>query len=207
MGRSTIPPTVRSSTSYFAIIWRTSTPLLGLTPPEELSRPILKVTVQRVSRAADRAGEGHLDGAVTSYFEWLGAGCLSRGSALRRDAWAALFRPGTSIRQRWPEPVSAPRFRRELESSGHGAAAERAVGCRRPQMCPHTLPSQRSVQRYRNSFGKVCEVRFSLASAGIAIGQDVRFQVSLWQGGLPMDALPPQGWIEFSTAEPMEWMI
>ena len=58
-----------------------------------------------------------------------------------------------------------------------------------------------------SSFGKVCEVRFSLASAGIAIGQEVRFQLSLWQGGLPMDALPPQGWIEFSTAEPMEWMM
>ena len=58
----------------------------------------------------------------------------------------------------------------------------------------------------RPAFDNVCEVRISLARAGISIGQ-VRFQISLWQGGLPMDALPPQGWIEFSTAEPMEWMI
>jgi hypothetical protein len=57
------------------------------------------------------------------------------------------------------------------------------------------------------AFGKVCEVRFPLSAAGLSIGQDLRFQVSLWQGGLPMDALPPQGWIEFSTAEPIEWMI
>jgi hypothetical protein len=70
-----------------------------------------------------------------------------------------------------------------------------------------SLPLTGGVDGVESVFGKVCEVRFSLAAAGISIGQDLRFQVSLWQNGLPMDALPPQGWIEFSTAEPMEWMI
>jgi hypothetical protein len=55
--------------------------------------------------------------------------------------------------------------------------------------------------------GRVCEVKVPLAPIGITIGHSLRFQVSLWQAGLPMDALPPQGWIEFSTAEPSDWMI
>jgi hypothetical protein len=42
---------------------------------------------------------------------------------------------------------------------------------------------------------------------GVAAGHDLRFQLSLWRGGLPMEALPPQGWIEFSTAEPADWMM
>ena len=38
-------------------------------------------------------------------------------------------------------------------------------------------------------------------------GQPVNFQLSLWQGGLPVDALPAQGWIELATAELVDWML
>ena len=55
--------------------------------------------------------------------------------------------------------------------------------------------------------GRVCEAKISLAPLGIAFGHGLRFRLSLWQAGLPMDALPPQGWIEFSTAEPSDWTI
>ena len=55
--------------------------------------------------------------------------------------------------------------------------------------------------------GKVCEVRVSLSNVGIPFGHDIRFQLSIWQAGLPMEALPPQGWIELSTAEPTDMMI
>ena len=80
-----------------------------------------------------------------------------------------------------------------------------------PPLSPRTRRRSRSltgaVDGVESAFGKVCEVRFLARAAGISIGHELRFQISLWQGGLPMDALPPQGWIEFSTAEPMEWMI
>ena len=32
----------------------------------------------------------------------------------------------------------------------------------------------------------------------------LRFQFSLWQGGLPIDAVPQQGWIEMKTTDPQE---
>ena len=55
------------------------------------------------------------------------------------------------------------------------------------------------------NFHRILEARLSLAALGITPGQPVHFQLSLWQDGLPMDALPPQGWLECSTAEPSDW--
>ena len=56
--------------SHLANVYR----FLNLSPPEELSRPILRVAVSAVHIAAQRADPPVIDGEVTSYFEWLGAG-------------------------------------------------------------------------------------------------------------------------------------
>jgi hypothetical protein len=52
--------------------------------------------------------------------------------------------------------------------------------------------------------GRVLEVRLSLAAMAIAQGQGLRCQCSLWQGGLPMDAVPQQGWLEMRTTDPAQ---
>ena len=56
-------------------------------------------------------------------------------------------------------------------------------------------PAEAALQR-------VLEVRIPLAAAAIAKGAGVRFQFSLWQGGLPIDAVPQQGWIVMKTTDP-----
>jgi hypothetical protein len=56
-------------------------------------------------------------------------------------------------------------------------------------------------------FLRIAEARVSLGALGIGFGQPVKFQLSLWQAGLPMDALPAQGWIEVATAESVDWML
>jgi hypothetical protein len=50
----------------------------------------------------------------------------------------------------------------------------------------------------------VLEVRIPLAAAAVKKGAGVRFQFSLWQGGLPIDAVPQQGWILLKTTDPAE---
>ena len=72
--------------SHLANVYRA----LGQQPPENLSRPILKVAEQEFSQAP--AGFVHpvIDGEVTSYFEWLGAGVYRRRSALWRHARPAV---------------------------------------------------------------------------------------------------------------------
>jgi len=52
------------------------------------------------------------------------------------------------------------------------------------------------------AFARVLEIRLLLAALGLPKGSGVRFQFSLWQGGLPMDAVPQQGWIAMRTTDP-----
>ena len=51
---------------------------------------------------------------------------------------------------------------------------------------------------------RILEARFPLAGAGVAEGRGVRFQFSLWHEGLPVDAVPQQGWLEMTTTSPAE---
>jgi hypothetical protein len=57
------------------------------------------------------------------------------------------------------------------------------------------------------AFKNVLEARLSLAALGASSGAPVRFQFSLWQGGLPMDAVPQQGWIEMTPADKTDWSV
>jgi alpha-amylase/alpha-mannosidase (GH57 family) len=179
---------------------------LGLTPPEELSRTLLKVTATEFHEPPTGPVKATVDGQVTSYFEWLGAGVYrvdQRSGAMHGQRFFVQeLRYGSDgqslfLRLDFVENSNLQGTELRLNVQPAGGA----------QVISHSLPLTGASNGIEASFGRVCEVRFSLASAGIAIGQDVRFQLSLWQGGLPMDALPPQGWIQFSTAEPMEWMM
>jgi hypothetical protein len=51
---------------------------------------------------------------------------------------------------------------------------------------------------------RVLEVRVPLKAAAVAKGAGLKFQFSLWQGGLPIDAVPQHGWIEMKTTDPEE---
>ena len=55
------------------------------------------------------------------------------------------------------------------------------------------------------AFGRVLEVRIPLAALGVEAGVAVSFQMSLWSGGLPMDAVPQQGSIRVATDGAAEW--
>jgi hypothetical protein len=61
-----------------------------------------------------------------------------------------------------------------------------------------------SSQAAECAFSHVFEARFPLVGLGVANGGGVRFQLSLWQGGLPVDAVPHQGWLELRTTNPAE---
>jgi alpha-amylase/alpha-mannosidase (GH57 family) len=61
---------------------------LGLAPPEELSRPILKSGVPNLNQPPTHPIHPVIDGEVTSYFEWVGAGRYqpdNRSGAMHRD--------------------------------------------------------------------------------------------------------------------------
>ncbi|MBC7925509.1 MAG: glycoside hydrolase [Bryobacteraceae bacterium] len=183
--------------------------LLGLHPPDELSRPILKVSIHAYHQPPSGPVKALIDGEVSSYFEWLGAGIYrldNRSGAMHGQRFFVVelhygsdgqnlylrldFVEGSLLKQGETE------FRVNLLD----------------KTTPHE-PVLRAVRLNESSdgidcvAGKICELRVSLASAGIPLGHDLKFQLSIWQNGLPMEALPPQGWIEFSTAEPGDWVV
>jgi hypothetical protein len=48
------------------------------------------------------------------------------------------------------------------------------------------------------AYRRVLEVAVPLAAVGGSADAPVRFQLSLWEDGLPLDAQPAQGWIQFT---------
>ena len=57
------------------------------------------------------------------------------------------------------------------------------------------------------ALGLVLECRIALHALGVAAGCGLRFQFSLWRGGLPVDAVPQQGWLEMKTTNPAEMTV
>jgi alpha-amylase/alpha-mannosidase (GH57 family) len=193
--------------SHLANVYR----FLGMSPPEELSRPILRIAArdERIPPAAPL--NPSIDGEVTSYFEWLGAGLYrvdERSGSMHGKKFLVHevyygsdganlfvrvdFRPGVEMELNGMEA----RFNLQgLDGSPPAAATISFEGA-------HVLGSGQVVC----AFARVLEAKFPLSSAGIGKGAGVRFQFSLWQDGLPLDAIPQQGWIELASTDPADFI-
>ena len=102
----------------------------------------------------------------------------------------------------------------------HGSAADRAIaGWHAAQLRRHHLragsagPTETRLaapveaqtgKPVESALGRVLEVRVALKAMGIPAGNGLRFQCSLWHSGLPIDAVPQQGWLEMPTTNPAE---
>jgi hypothetical protein len=62
-------------------------------------------------------------------------------------------------------------------------------------------PDSCSDPTIRHAYDRILEVAAPLEGSD----SNLRVQLSLWQDGLPMDALPQEGWLEIDVA-PSEWV-
>jgi alpha-amylase/alpha-mannosidase (GH57 family) len=181
---------------------------LGLAPPDELSRQILRVTVPEFHETPTGPVRAVIDGQITSYFEWLGSGVYRvdhrTGAMHGQRFFVQELRYGSDgqnlyLRLDFVEntlsSLHGTELRISIQPSSGGEPAIRVI------------PLTGVMDGVEAACGRVCEVKVSLSPIGITLGHSLRFQLSLWQAGLPMDALPTQGWIELSTAEPSDWTI
>jgi alpha-amylase/alpha-mannosidase (GH57 family) len=204
--------------SHLANVYRA----LGLTPPEELSRSILRVAVRAVQSPPTGPIRAVIDGEVTSYFEWLGAGVYrvdKRSGAMhgKRFLITELFygSDGQSLFVRVDfEPTAAPSLsgmEAHITITPGGSAVENFLALRfangrlEPQETRLLGPAKEDSLEY--AFHKVLEMRLPLATLGVAYGNSLRLQFSLWKDGLPVDAVPQENWLEISTADPAEWPV
>ena len=160
---------------------------LGLTPPEELSRPILKLGPTEYHEVPTAWIRPTLDGEATSYFEWMGAGRYHLDG-----------RSGAMHGERFPlreflYGSSDTTFSMRLDFDQGADLSGLELRLSTPDRClvvPHVA-------------GHLVEASSLLSDLGLEPGEKLRFQLSVWQFGLPMASLPHEGWLEFSTAEPM----
>jgi hypothetical protein len=198
---------------------------LGCEPPEELSRPILRVAVTDQHVPPTGPIRPRIDGEVGSYFEWLGAGVYrvdARSGAMHgkrylirelhygSDGQNLYLRVDFEAHQ--AEGLSGLEARLGIQAGADAALASSVVArFQEGQVTPVQLQFARSRPgeswAWELAFQKILEARLSLAALGVRAGQSLRLQISLWREGLPVDAIPQQGWIEISTAEPTEWPL
>jgi alpha-amylase/alpha-mannosidase (GH57 family) len=191
--------------SHLANVYR----FLGLQPPEELSRPILRVAARDERFPPAGPIRPVIDGEVTSYFEWLGAGLYrvdERSGSMHGKKFLVQevqfgsdgtdfflrvdFRPGTEtelggmeVRINLQALDGEPPYAATIWFEGARVRGPEEIEC---------------------AYTRVLEAKFPLTAAGVSDGKGVRFQLSLWQGGLPLDAVPQQGWIELPTTSPKD---
>jgi alpha-amylase/alpha-mannosidase (GH57 family) len=183
--------------------------LLGQKAPEDLSRPILQARVHEFHEPPSGPVKATLDGEVTSYFEWLGAGVYRvdhRSGAMHGQRFLVReLRYGSDGQNLYLRLDFEEHATTELTGAELSINLQPATGGGPPDAA--TVPLNGTAAGIEAAFSRVAEVRLSLAAFGISFGQSVRFQLSLWKAGLPMDALPAQGWIEAATAESVEWTL
>ncbi len=183
---------------------------LALAPPEELSRPILKIAVPEFHAPPSGPIQPVIDGEVTSFFEWLGAGVY------RVDARSGAMHGRTHFVRElyYGHDASNLYLRLDFEPGSEQSLAgmevrvsvdakPEAATCVRLHLAGGSV--QTDLPAVEASFHKILEVRLPFAALGAGQGYVLRFQVSLWQDGLPMDSLPAQGRLECPTGEPADW--
>jgi alpha-amylase/alpha-mannosidase (GH57 family) len=187
---------------------------LNLPPPEELSRPILKTVAGEFRQ--DPVGRIHpiIDGTITSYFEWMGAGVY------RQDGRSGSMHGNKSpVREAHYGTDGTKLYLRSdfAETPGQTlAGVELRLGVQTTQgvssaplgvFGPDTgggFTASAAFPGAECAFRKILEAGVPLAGLGAVAGQSVRFQFSLWKDGLPMDAVPQQGWLELPATTP-DW--
>jgi alpha-amylase/alpha-mannosidase (GH57 family) len=184
--------------------------VLGLQPPEELSQPILQIALEASHEAPTGLIRPKIDGEISSYFEWLGAGVYkvdSRSGAMHGQRFMIReLHYGTDGSSLFLRLDFEDRPAHNLQSTTLNLQiAPLADPARVTSTSMPVTDAPGNAGGIEYAYRKIYEIRVPLSSIGAALRQPVRFQLSLWQNGLPLDALPKHGWLEVSTSEPNVW--
>jgi alpha-amylase/alpha-mannosidase (GH57 family) len=196
---------------------------LGQVAPEELAKPIKRKPEHALQLAPAAFLHVTVDGRDTSYFEWLGAGLYSperRGGSMHgRVFYLHELRYGFgeerfSVRvDAFPEALSEledPEFRITIRGAeevtivvklARGHLREFAVETGR--VC---LLNPQSVAEA--AFDGILEVSIRRDQLNLKGQKKLKLGVALWHGGLPVDVLPAEGFLDVNLgAEHSAWPV
>ena len=161
---------------------------LRLSPPEELFRPILQEKAKDVHEPPASRIAPVIDGEVTSYFEWMGAGHYAvdprSGSMHQQKPATRDLYYGTDEKNLYLRLDFDP----GLDFTSVELRTETAA-----------LPLLEN-QDVESAYKRVFEARIPLDTLALTAGETLRFRVVIANDGLPLDIVPRDGWIDFTAS-------
>ena len=193
--------------------------MLGGSPADELAEPIKRPRTRALSVPPTGLIQPQIDGVITSYFEWLGAGLYlpdPRSGTMHGAArvWEALyygFSPEAiflrlDLAEAFPKEhpefeirvnaVDKSRVRIHASISPTGLAGLNVW--KNDQPLPAPLPSGGQLQA---AFHRIFELRLDYPLLGYERHQQIRLQVSIWANALPLQIIPQEGWLTLTLSD------
>jgi alpha-amylase/alpha-mannosidase (GH57 family) len=178
---------------------------LGIATPPELSLPILKISRSETQTPPLAAISPNVNGVVDSYFEWLGAGVYHvdqrSGSMHGKRALVREVRYGADsshvfLRIDFAEDAAKLEgLEVHAEIPGKNGAPERQL-----KVIVQSGDTLTEGAGGTAALKDVMEIALPLSPAG---DNPARIRLSFWQDGLPIEAIPPQDYLQIST--PAGW--
>jgi hypothetical protein len=189
---------------------------LGQVAPEELAKPIKRKPEHALQVLPTGFLTTKVDGRDTSYFEWLGSGLYSperRGGSMHgrifhlRELRYGFEEDRFSVRvDLFPEALAEledPEFRVTIGSAealtvmvklARGRMQEFAV--EKGRVC---LLNPKDIAQA--AFERILEVSVNRSELCLKGQKTLRLGVALWHGGLPVDVLPAEGFLEIPLGD------
>jgi len=201
--------------------------MLDASPPDELAVPLKRTKVWAVNVPPSGPIEPKIDGVVTNYFEWMGAGVYSpdfrhgsmhggpltqghhiealyygyseRGLYLRLDLGEAFLKEHRDFEIRTSVDGENPVRVHAPVVGGSLGPLELWKGEEQPAPLPERQKVQAALQR-------IFELRLDYSVLGSGPGRRLRLQVSLWAQELPLQVIPQEGWLTLEvTKDLISW--
>ena len=165
---------------------------LGARVPDELARPILKTARRDFHQPPVSPIRARIDGEVSSYYEWMGAGHYAV------DVRSGSMHGHTPLVHGIMYGTDGSRLYLRLDLVPEAEFTQ--IHLNTDKVCLSLLGNP-AVEVARD---RIFEASVSLTELGLHCGDMVKFQIALLSENLPLDIVPQQGYIEFSTADPTE---
>lgn len=188
--------------------------LLDEPVPTELSRPILSTVSFGLHEPPTGVVQASIDGAVSSYFEWLGAGLyrLDQRSGAMHSLRSLIqeLRYGSDgsniyLRVDFSEPV-ARQPDLEFRLQFRNAAEEQFYVQHRWRAGELALEETNLPEAgISAALGTIYETAISMSELHVRYGDSVWVSIAIFRNGLPVAALPITGELEVETREPSAW--
>ncbi len=193
--------------------------MLGGSPADELAEPIKRPRATAMSVPPTGLIQPRIDGAVTNYFEWLGAGLYlpdPRFASMHGAArvWEALYygfsREALFLRLDLSEAFLKDHAEFEIRVNVVDSSRVRAnASIRNASLSgitwwrndePLVAPPGEAVQP-QVAFQRIFELRLDYQLLGYEPHQEIRLQVSIWANALPIQVIPQEGWLTLRLSE------